>query len=199
MLFSVEYSGISPEFFSNIFFSVSKTDRDIWIHLTTEEILIMYIYNFIVEYLPKLCKALIKSKGYHFNETKVWLRDFYSLCWIQLWQHFSTAKYVIIFIKFTFCSFSTYCLVRMYCNIHIYNVSRIEYPKRLLQKILEKNSGKISEYSTENKKNLVPYKFFCIFSVPKDIKNKSHFTTKMLIIAINLNQFFFLRVLLKEL
>ena len=58
-----------------IIFSVSKADCDIWIHLSSEEILGMYIYNSIVEYLPKLCKAVIRSKGYYFNKTKVWLSN----------------------------------------------------------------------------------------------------------------------------
>ena len=31
-----------------------------------------------------------------------------------------------------------------------------------------KNSGEISEYSTENSKGFFPYKFFCIFRISKN-------------------------------
>ena len=60
--------------------------------------------------------------------------------------------------------------------------------------MLEKNCGEISEYSTENKQDFIPYNFSrsFIFLEIIDLKNKGHFSTKMLIIAINLNQIFFL-------
>ena len=59
--------------------------------------------------------------------------------------------------------------------------------------MFEKNSREISEYSTKNNKAFFPYKFFCIFRIFKDDRfwKWRPFPTKMLIITINLNEFFF--------
>ena len=81
----------------------------------------------------------------------------------------------------------------MCCQFYKYNVWRIEYHRRLWKlkkKILEKFLSIVLKIT----KIFILISFSASFVFPEiiDLENKSHFSTKMLIIAINLNHIFFL-------
>ena len=60
--------------------------------------------------------------------------------------------------------------------------------------MFENNSGEISECSTENNKDffLISFSVYFVFLEIIDLENKGHFSIKMFIIKINLNQIFIL-------
>ena len=125
----------------------------------------------------------------------------------SLVRNFTLVRIILILpcsINIYFCSFPTYFLVRMYCHIYTYNVSRIEYHRRLW-KLKKKCWKKILEeflsILLKIKKIFFIISFSISFLFPEiiDLENKGHFSTKMLIIPINLNQIIFLWVLPKEL